>query len=664
MHQPSSQTTNENVCKQLIPGETDFRIFDEFAGIPGFDFVYTDNGYIYHTQYDDAKRLDNQGLLHAGVTVYELMMELAGKNDAIGAYLEGEDEAEPETSPVIHIVRQSAHYVSSIFNSNHHAKPLNERQMVFFDVLHHYTVVYDEELAFFLHGSILVFAVLVWTIKIGSMPVTEWVSFFRMVYVFIVAMFCALLSSTYASIVYARALITPLIWYGSMTRAILVFGLPALSGLLTGLLNTLPRRLSRQHFEHALFGHSFFLMVLCFFLLRANVMSAYVPALCLFVSTLVAMESPAVSPLNRHMQISVIHAVMTCRLFTTILSTILPIFGRVSIGSTEPMVGDIQVALSDIVVSIFVTVTLLVHIGLPLLPILAYFAPAIRRLRSVFLAASLWTAFIFLIVLPKLNGHRERGIITPYSEDAPKRLSFIHFHAPQMYNTTDASPFSVLQVASMDAVDVNLERLCANLATTSDADEGISSLPASPTFGSLNVSLMESIRPFHVMVHHKHWLRSGNIPLLEVPTIDVEHESIIEGTMEGTDGQMERNGASKAWNISVAIHAPDSHQVTIRMKSKDNGGPVSQWSFNSPLEDSSGFVWVKHTGSEKMRFWLIIPTTGSGDNTDQRPKVTIALSNMRLGKSRSPGDFIIIDKNVKPWESPFYLVSTAVEVEV
>lgn len=649
----------------MIPGETDFRIFDEFAGIPGFDFVYTDNGYIYHTQYDDVEHLDDQGLLHAGVTVYELMMELAGKNDAIGAYLESEAESDPEdSSPVMDFVRQSAHFVSRTFNSKHQDKSPNERQMVVFDVLHQYTAVYDEELAFFLHGAILLFAVLVWTIKIGLMPVTEWVSCLRMVYVYVAAIFCALLSSTYASIVYARALITPLIWYGSTTRAILVFGLPAFCGVLTGLLNTLPRRLSRRHFEHALFGHSFILMTLCFLFVRFNVMSGYVPAICLFISTLVAMQSPAVSPLNRHMQISVIHAVITCRLLTVTFSTILPLFGRASIGPTEPMAGNIQVALSDIAVSVFVTVTLFFYIGLPLLPILSYFAPAIRRLRSIFVAASLWSAFILLIVVPKLNGHRERGIITPYSKNAPKRLSFIHFHAPQMYNNTDASPFSVLQVASMDTVDVNLKRLCANLATASDADEGISSLPASPTFGSMNISLMESIRPFRVMIHHKHWLRSGNIPLLEVPSINVEHESLIEGAVEGTDGQMKQNGDNNAWNISVVIHAPDSHQVTMRMKSRDNGGLVSQWSFNGPLEDASGFVWVKHTGSETLRFWLIIPTTASTYDTDERPKITMALSNMRLGKSRSPRDFMIMEKNVKPWESPFYLVSTAVEVEV
>lgn len=139
------------------------------------------------------------------------------------------------------------------------------------------------------------------------------------------------------------------------------------------MLNRLQCHLPPRHFRHVLFAHSLILMVIYFFLIIANFISAYVPSLCLFVSTVVSMQIPALS-LNRHMQISFIHAVITFRLLNSIFSSTHPIFGRANIGSPDSMISDIQVALSDISVSLFFTFILFIQMGFSLFPILAYFS--------------------------------------------------------------------------------------------------------------------------------------------------------------------------------------------------------------------------------------------------------------------------------------------------
>lgn len=76
--------------------------------------LYMDNWYINHTSYDDLERLDNQELLHTGIKFYGLMMLMVDKNDAIGAYQQGEREAEADNSlPVLDFVLHFSHCVSS-----------------------------------------------------------------------------------------------------------------------------------------------------------------------------------------------------------------------------------------------------------------------------------------------------------------------------------------------------------------------------------------------------------------------------------------------------------------------------------------------------------------------------------------------------------------------
>ncbi|XP_014243582.1 endoplasmic reticulum metallopeptidase 1-like isoform X1 [Cimex lectularius] len=61
----------------LIPGDTDFRIFRDFGGIPGLDFAWTSNGYVYHTKHDNVAQIPLGTLQHTGDNILPIVLYLA-----------------------------------------------------------------------------------------------------------------------------------------------------------------------------------------------------------------------------------------------------------------------------------------------------------------------------------------------------------------------------------------------------------------------------------------------------------------------------------------------------------------------------------------------------------------------------------------------------------
>ncbi|XP_076306930.1 endoplasmic reticulum metallopeptidase 1-like isoform X2 [Tachypleus tridentatus] len=114
----------------VVPADTDFRIFTEFGGIPGLDFAYVRNGYVYHTKYDRPEFINEGSIQRTG----ENMLGL------------------------IHNILKSPHF-------NH---PLEYRssKLVFFDVLGLFMITYSASLGTIMNESIAILTVLEIFLKI------------------------------------------------------------------------------------------------------------------------------------------------------------------------------------------------------------------------------------------------------------------------------------------------------------------------------------------------------------------------------------------------------------------------------------------------------------------------------------------------------------------
>ncbi|KAH8316553.1 hypothetical protein KR067_010072 [Drosophila pandora] len=75
---PYASTMGEEMFQNnMIPSDTDFRIFRDHGAVPGLDMAYTYNGYVYHTRHDKAEIFPRGSLQHTGDNLLALVREIA-----------------------------------------------------------------------------------------------------------------------------------------------------------------------------------------------------------------------------------------------------------------------------------------------------------------------------------------------------------------------------------------------------------------------------------------------------------------------------------------------------------------------------------------------------------------------------------------------------------
>lgn len=596
---------------QVIPGETDFRVFSEFEGIPGYDFVLLDNGYVYHTIYDSVDKVDPVGVHHGGVTVLELILELAGKNDAIG---KNEAPQAPESTA-------DRFYVAAIKIANRLGlvKDAKRPKVMFFDLIRLKTVVYEEGVAMALHIIVLFVTALIWVAKLTDMGPQGARACLGMIAVIVGVIPAVLSSATFASLVYSEVHKSKLRWYGDWVTAVLMFGPPALFGCVSALLFLLPKRLSTHRYEHMLFAFTFVHFIFAAALMYVGFMSSFVPILFIATANFCALQGEGTHVILRHLQLSLVHAVLGAKLVTTSLASMLPILGRLK-SETIP---------HDTIASLIVSALLLVYLILPCLPLLCHYARSLRVLQMITFLVSVSIGIWLVILQPAREGTPSKNRV--YSTDAPKRIIAAHFYSPQQ------DPMSTVSVSAMDPITMDIDRIFSRSLNGNGLSPHGNELPS---WGDMGSTAIETFRPFGAFLQSSTVFTSEHPPSLALPSVEAVSEEELES----------------GWNVSFVARASDSHQLTVRFKVGTNS-PVVDWSLNAPMKNDPDGAWVRHVGTTDFQFSVLLRK----ENQSPRPKLKMVVTSARLGTSRSTA----LEKLVfTDWEAPVFFVSAGVELIV
>ncbi|XP_022913826.1 endoplasmic reticulum metallopeptidase 1-like [Onthophagus taurus] len=108
---PHGQAAGEEIFQSnVIPSDTDFRIFRDFGGLIGYDIAFVRNGYRYHTKHDNFENIPLGSYQHVGDNILDLVKRL-GDADELNL---------------------------NNFGSN------NEKKSVYFDIFGFYMISYNE----------------------------------------------------------------------------------------------------------------------------------------------------------------------------------------------------------------------------------------------------------------------------------------------------------------------------------------------------------------------------------------------------------------------------------------------------------------------------------------------------------------------------------------
>lgn len=600
---------------QLIPAETDFRAFSEFGNIPGFDFALVDNGYIYHTIQDSVEHVVPNCVHHGGRTVFELAVELAGPNDAIGKHFyKSQDAAQ---GPIQRLNTAMVNILADIGFVENPERPLS----VFFDVLHLKTIAYHEGAAILLNICVIATTLFVWMSKFTAMGKAGLMSSVAMCLVLMGCFLGSLASATFASLVYTEVYHARILWHGSMAKACVMFAPPAFFGVVSAMMLLLPRRLSVDRFDHMLFACTTFYMAIAVFLIAYRAMTSYMPVAILFVANLCAIGGGRSSPVIRHFILVTFSTLVSGITVPTALSTILPLLSR----------ARSEIVPHDTIAAVLVAYFSFVHVFVPCLPVLCNFAKVLRQLRLAVFCVAVGSG-AWMLALTNFSG--TSAVQGVYSTAAPKRVIMVHFYAPQ----NDSK--STLLLASTDPISLDAERMTYDIEA-----KNIQFPPTSidlPTWGNLNSTAVETLRPYLRFVTEISLFETGTAPAVPTPTIELTSEKEV----------------GNGWNLTFHVEGKESHQLTVRFPIGPKS-PILAWSFDAEIKESEAGPWIRHVGSESFEFWVVQKRS---EGSKLRPKFRAAVTTCRLGYSRS--NEIMKKLNFVEWESPSAISSIGIEAEL
>ncbi len=178
----------------VIPSDTDFRIFRDFGNLVGIDVAYASNGYVYHTYHDNASVIPDGSIQRGGENIFAVIKSLSKS-----PYLIHEEE-------------------------------FKKGQMVFFDLLGLTMILYPKRIAVIIDIACVIMTlcyVFLQIIKRKPNLMSFIVTTSAVVVSWIVAIIFALVEA-YILTKLGRSLS----WYNKPWFAVVLYGIPALIGLI------------------------------------------------------------------------------------------------------------------------------------------------------------------------------------------------------------------------------------------------------------------------------------------------------------------------------------------------------------------------------------------------------------------------------------------------
>ncbi|CAG9799018.1 unnamed protein product [Chironomus riparius] len=79
---PFGQVASEELFESgAIPSATDFQIFRDYGDVPGLDFAYVEDGWRYHTRYDNIDYITIESVQHTGNNILALTKKIANSKE-------------------------------------------------------------------------------------------------------------------------------------------------------------------------------------------------------------------------------------------------------------------------------------------------------------------------------------------------------------------------------------------------------------------------------------------------------------------------------------------------------------------------------------------------------------------------------------------------------